>query len=129
MGMCENCDLCLKNCPTGAIANDRFIIHTDKCITLHNGSNEEFPKWLNSKCHNSIRGCMCCQLICPANKNYIKNIEDFAKFDDCETRMILSKTQLDELPQITYKKLESINFIEYYNLLARNLNVLIGYRH
>ncbi len=40
--------------------------------------------------------------------------------------MILSKVPLDKLPAITYRKLELINFIEYYELLARNLSVLIS---
>lgn len=125
MGICENCDLCLKNCPTGAIANDRFVIHPNKCISLYNESKEVFPEWLNTNWHNSLMGCMRCQITCPANKNYIKNVEDFAEFDDWETRMILAKTPLDELHEITYRKLESISFIEDYDLLARNLNVLI----
>lgn len=125
MDMCENCDLCLKNCPTSAIANDRFIIHANKCITLHNESKEDFPKWLNSKWHNSIIGCMRCQIVCPVNRNYIKNIKDFAEFDNRETKMILDKTPLEELPETTYRKLKLINFIEDYGLLARNLNVLI----
>lgn len=126
MEMCESCDLCLKNCPTGAITNDRFIIHANKCITLQNESKKDFPKWLEPKWHNSIIGCMRCQIVCPANKNHIKDVEDFAEFDDWETRMILEKTPLGELPKITYRKLELINFIEDYDLLARNLNVLIN---
>lgn len=125
MDMCKNCDLCLKNCPAGAIANDRFIVHADKCITLQNESTNDFKNWIEPKWHNSIIGCMRCQIICPVNKNSIRNIKDLAEFDDLETKMILAETPLSELSSITYKKLKEINFIEYYDLLARNLNVLI----
>lgn len=128
MNACRNCSLCLKNCPRGAIADDRFIIHANKCITLYNECEGDFPKWMDSNCHNSIIGCMKCQIICPINKNYIRNIEDLAEFDDDETKMILAKTPLDQLSEITYKKLKSINFIEDYSLLARNLKALTSSR-
>lgn len=125
MDMCKNCDLCLKNCPTGAISNDRFIVHANKCITLQNESTEDFKNWINPRWHNSIIGCMRCQIICPINKNSIKNVKDLAEFNDLETKMILAKTPLSKLPAAIYKKLEIINFIEDYDLLARNLNALI----
>lgn len=126
MDICKKCNLCSKNCPTGAIANDRFLIHASKCITLQNESEKDFPIWLNTKSHNSIIGCMRCQIVCPINSNQIKEIEDLVEFDEKETRMILAKVPLSEFSDITYKKLELINFIEYYDLLARNLNILIG---
>ncbi|MDV3425769.1 MAG: 4Fe-4S binding protein [Bacillota bacterium] len=124
MDVCTNCNLCIKNCPTGAITNDRFVIHASKCITLQNESEKDFPKWLNTKWNNSIIGCMRCQIICPVNRDSIKNVEDLTEFNERETKMILSKTPLDELPETTYRKLELINFIEYYDLLARNLTFL-----
>lgn len=126
MDICTKCDLCSKNCPTGAIENNRFLIHASKCITLQNESEKDFPLWLNTKSHNSIIGCMRCQIVCPINKNQINNIEDLSEFDENETKMILSKAPLSEFSDTTYKKLDLINFIEYYNILARNLNVLIG---
>ena len=45
---CENCDLCINNCPTGAISKDRFLLHREKCI----GGG----------------GCSACQDVCPMNK-------------------------------------------------------------
>ncbi|WP_026881108.1 4Fe-4S double cluster binding domain-containing protein [Clostridium akagii] len=126
MDACRDCDLCMANCPTGSITKDRFVIHASKCITLQNESEKDFPKWLNQKWNNSIIGCMRCQIICPVNRNSIKDLEDLAEFNEQETKMILSKTPLHKLPAITYRKLELINFIEYYELLARNLSVLIS---
>ena len=125
MDICENCNLCLKNCPTGALSSDRFLIHADKCISFHNESTRVFPEWIAPKWHNSIIGCMRCQLICPANKNHINDIEDLMEFNDSETRMILAETPLAELPKITYEKLEAISFVECFDLLSRNLKALI----
>ncbi|MBV7272843.1 epoxyqueuosine reductase [Clostridium sp. PL3] len=127
MDTCKNCDLCLKNCPTGAIAKDRFIIHSNKCITLQNESKEDFSKDLDSKWHNCLIGCLRCQIICPVNKKHIRNVEDITEFDEWETRKILDETPLEELSEITYKKLELISFIEDYDLLARNLKVLMSW--
>ena len=45
---CENCELCINNCPTGAISKDRFLLLREKCI----GGG----------------GCSACQDICPMNK-------------------------------------------------------------
>ncbi|AWI04914.1 4Fe-4S double cluster binding domain-containing protein [Clostridium drakei] len=126
MDACKNCDLCLKNCPTSAISDDRFLLHTNKCITLQNESKETFPKSLNLKWHNCLIGCIRCQIICPVNKKHIKNVKDITEFSELETKKILSKTPLKELPGETYKKLELISFIEDYNLLARNLSILIN---
>ncbi len=125
MDMCKSCDLCLENCPTDAIASDRFILHADRCITLQNESTKEFKEWVQPNWHNSIIGCMRCQIVCPANKKYIKNVEDLAEFDEIETRLILEKTPLHKLSKVTYEKLELINFIQDYDLLHRNLKVLL----
>jgi epoxyqueuosine reductase len=64
-------------------------------------------------------------MVCPANREHIKNIIDIATFEDYETKEILKETALENLKETTIKKLEDINFIEYYDLLSRNLKLLI----
>lgn len=125
MKKCSDCNACLKNCPTNAIADDRFLIHANKCITLQNESEKDFPIWLKPSWNNSIIGCMRCQIICPVNKKYITKIKDLVQFDATETKMILENVPLHKLPEITYKKIDDINFIQDYKILARNLKVLI----
>ncbi|WP_446898433.1 hypothetical protein ACSVC9_00460 [Clostridium sp. LBM24168] len=71
---------------------------------------------------------MRCQIICPVNRKNVRNIKDITKFDDWETRKILDKIPLRELPQTTCRKLELISFTEDYDLLSRNLSVLIDNR-
>ena len=36
MPQCNDCRLCLRACPTGAIKRDRFLLRADKCLTFHN---------------------------------------------------------------------------------------------
>lgn len=66
---CANCSVCLKNCPTGAISVNRFLIHGEKCMTYLNeyAPNYDFPEWVKPEWHNSLIGCMSCQLKCPKN--------------------------------------------------------------
>lgn len=125
MKQCSDCDLCQSSCPTGAIDEKRFLIHAKNCITFMNESSADFPEWIDVNWHNAIIGCMRCQIICPVNISAIKNIQDFAEFDEEETGLILEKTLLSELPEKTYRKLEDFNFIEDYEILPRNLKVLI----
>ncbi len=123
MKMCDDCDLCINNCPTNALDTDRFVVKANKCITYHNESENIFPKWIEK--NNSIIGCLRCQIVCPMNKSNVKNIKNIASFDEKESKQILNEIPLKDLNQTMIKKLESINFIEYYNLLARNLKLLI----
>ena len=46
MKSCEECDLCRRACPTGAIPSDRFLLRAERCITYHNEKNGNvlFPK-------------------------------------------------------------------------------------
>ncbi len=49
MEMCEKCKACFRNCPTGAISADRFILNAEKCLTFLNEKTSEvaFPTWLD----------------------------------------------------------------------------------
>lgn len=125
MDICKKCDLCLHNCPTNAINSDSFIIQVSRCITYHNESEKTFPSWIGKNKNNAIIGCLRCQIVCPANREHTKNIVDIATFEDYETVEFLKETALDNLKESTIKKLEDINFIEYYNLFVRNLKLLI----
>ena len=62
---CGHCGACIKACPSGAIAENRFVIHAERCITYRNETEYPFPEWLDSGMHNAIIGCMKCQTVCP----------------------------------------------------------------
>lgn len=48
---CQNCDICIVNCPAKAISRDRFLLHREKC--------------------KGGGGCTVCQQCCPMNEALI----------------------------------------------------------
>ena len=122
---CENCSACLKACPTNAIVSDRFQLYAERCLTFHNERTEAFPQCLSPSWHNCLVGCMICQKVCPANKDVVKWIEAGATFDNEETDLILNAASMERLPQETIEKLKGLDIMSYYDVLGRNLKVLI----
>ena len=125
MDLCENCAACRQNCPTGAIASDRFLLHGEWCITYHNEQEGDvpFPEWLDSSWHNCLVGCLHCQRVCPANKKVFNWIEQGPEFSEEETRMFLDRKNIEQLSEDTVKKLKEYDLVEYLEVLPRNLSV------
>ena len=127
MKSCENCKICQKACPTGAIPTNRFLLRAEKCITYHNEKkgNIPFPAWISPEWHNCIVGCIKCQKICPENKPFLQLIGETADFTEEETRLILKGVPREELSESTIKKLQILSLTDYFDELPRNLSVLI----
>jgi len=123
---CRTCTLCMENCPTGAISKDRFVLNTEKCLTLLNESKEDMPSWVLPEAHNSLIGCMKCQLICPYNKDVMNWIEDIGEFDSKETEILLKSGNGKNKDTRVMKKLKDFGIMnEYLNVMPRNLRLLI----
>lgn len=122
---CEKCTACLHKCPTGAITAERTLIRADRCLTLFNESEADFPEWIDAGWHNALIGCMVCQAACPENRESLKNTVTAATFSAEETAMILENLPLEALPAATRDKLAALDMLEYYRLLPRNLRVLL----
>lgn len=127
MKACANCTRCLDECPTGAIAGDRYLVRAERCITYYNEfeTAPDFPEWMDPEGHNCIIGCLHCQRCCPQNKRFLDKITESVEFDDKETEMLLNSFPMECLPGETMAKLEMIKLDGYYSLLARNIKVLI----
>lgn len=127
MKRCENCDLCRKACPTGAISKDRFLLRAERCLTYHNEKKGSipFPDWIKPSWHNAIVGCLTCQRVCPENKPYLQSMGETAEFDEEETRLLLKGTPREQVPASTMKKLQLLSLTDYYDELPRNLSVLL----
>lgn len=125
MKECDSCKACLKACLTRAIVPDRFLIHAERCITFLNEWPEEFPEWIDPAWHNSLIGCMKCQLVCPVNKRFIKWVEEGEAFNEAETKIVLSGVPLDRIPPETADKLNRSYMVEYLDVLPRNLRALL----
>ena len=89
---CESCDACRRACPTGAIGDDRFLLHGDRCLTLHNESNEPFAGWIDPTWHHCLVGCLRCQRSCPENRAVRDAVAEETTLDANETRLLLAGT-------------------------------------
>ncbi|MFX1412096.1 MAG: 4Fe-4S double cluster binding domain-containing protein, partial [Promethearchaeota archaeon] len=131
MDMCKKCNICINNCPTGAIptvSREDFVIDAGKCISLFNEIPGEIPKWIDPKAHNALIGCMRCQFQCPANQRAIKDIKRLENISEEETKMILEGRSEDSLLDSLCKKLKMFypsNAKEFFPVLNRNLKVLL----
>ncbi|HOJ19634.1 MAG TPA: 4Fe-4S double cluster binding domain-containing protein [Ignavibacteriaceae bacterium] len=123
---CYNCFACLYLCPTNAISKNRFLVKAEKCLTFLNEKKDDFPDWVNPEWHNSLIGCMRCQLYCPANKKFRHLRDGFIEFDESETKSILTSTPIELLQTVTKQKIINLNLQDDYDLLSRNLSVLVN---
>ena len=126
MELCESCSACLKMCPAGAICEERFMIRCERCLTFFNEGTDDFPEWIDSAWHNCLIGCMMCQDVCPANKEFTNRIDEGEAFTEEETLMIWDGIPMGKLPRVMIEKLRTLNMIDDYDLLQRNLRVLLS---
>ncbi len=126
MERCRHCVSCLKNCPTQAISSDRFLLHAERCITFHNERKQDFPLWFHPSWHNCLVGCLFCQQCCPENKTKRNWIEDSWVFSKEETSHIMNREPRAKLPKEIIKKMEELGILEYYEILPRNMRVLLS---
>jgi epoxyqueuosine reductase len=129
MPICEKCQICRKNCPTGAIQEVKFVIDAGKCITLYNELSGTFPSWITPESHNALMGCLKCQLYCPVNQKVRKKFEQFPDITEEETALILSQGDDHVLLASLVEKLKlfSLQNVEVHlSTLSRNLEVLLN---
>ncbi|UCD64002.1 MAG: hypothetical protein JSW34_00820 [Candidatus Zixiibacteriota bacterium] len=125
MEACRDCTACLKKCPTNAIADDRFLLRAERCITYHNESEGPFPEWIEPAWHHCLIGCLYCQAYCPVNHGVSRSVKTGPSFDLAETNLILKGVPANSQPEATRLKLEEYGFYESLADLTRNLSVLI----
>jgi epoxyqueuosine reductase len=128
MDLCENCKVCLTNCPTGAISNDRFLLKVDLCLTYHNEQPGDipFPDWIDPSWHNCLVGCLHCQKLCPANKNVKDWCEYITTFNENEVNTLIQEKEFNNLPKLLQEKLIKIDFKNYTEVIPRNLGVFLN---
>ncbi|MFX1234186.1 MAG: 4Fe-4S double cluster binding domain-containing protein [Promethearchaeota archaeon] len=135
MEQCENCSICINNCPTSAIPepnNTNFVINANKCIPVYNEIQGIIPDWIPSDAHNALIGCMKCQKPCPANHKTIKITERLEDITEEETKMILEGRTDEKIVDSLSKKLKMFlpsHAERVLPVIKRNLELLIKNNH
>ena len=127
LARCEGCTACQAACPTGAIGEDRFLLHAERCITFWNEQEADvpFPDWIDPEWHNALFGCLHCKHACPENARYLGNILEGPSFDEDETRLLLAGGRVENLPEGLRSTLAEWRLDVLFEYLPRNLGVLV----
>ena len=126
--LCRSCRACLRNCPTGAIAEERFLLHVERCLTYWNEkpSDVPFPEWIDPGSHNQLIGCIRCQSVRPQNSGLLTIEEPCPHFTEAETKALLGVATVKDLPEETIAKLREHDILDYPEVLPRNLGALLN---
>ncbi len=131
MDECEDCRICRTLCPTQCIPDEGFVIDAGRCVTLHNEIEGEFPDWIPPDAHNSLMGCMRCQMRCPANSGVIDLVGRLEDVTEEETAKILNGKPDEELLASLSRKLRNYypaRSKEHFPVFTRNLRALLNPR-
>jgi epoxyqueuosine reductase len=121
---CEGCGICESACPTGAISEDRMLLHAECCTTYFSEVPGDLQHELAAQC---LFGCLECQQICPANKSLLR-VESTVTFTREETALILANgAEQHGFPETIQEKLQQLGLTEE-PLIGRNLGKLLAAR-
>jgi epoxyqueuosine reductase len=127
---CEGCSVCLAACPTGAIGEDRVLLHGERCLTVVNENPGEWPRWIPSSAHNCIIGCLLCQRPCPANpKLPVERTGVVFTAEETEALLGDGSTHEGQVWEGIKAKLERLGLPDQeQQVLGRNLRALVQAR-
>lgn len=131
LSKCESCNACRRACPTGAISRDRFLLHAERCLTLHTEASGPWPAHLSPSVHHCLVGCMYCQETCPENAGLFRLESTGVSFSADETATILAG---DGPPRVSagrtsLQRLTDLGLDDYAEMLGRNLRALVEQRN
>lgn len=125
MKMCSTCKVCMNNCPTKAIIDNKRVILVERCLVLYNEFKDDIPKWIKKEYHNALIGCVKCEEKCPMNTKYKNYLVTLPAFDEEQTKEILQANKVDDLSSTTYKLICDYEINEYFEVFHRNFSLLI----
>ncbi|MBN1439449.1 MAG: hypothetical protein JW929_08575 [Anaerolineales bacterium] len=123
--VCRNCRTCIRNCPTGAIRPDLFLIDNERCLSCLNESPDPFPDWLPPAVHHSLYDCIKCQIICPMNKDHRDNKGKAVHLTEEETALLLAGTPFAEYPARLKEIGGYLGLDQWPAGIAKNIRTLI----
>lgn len=118
---CGSCNICVDQCPTGAIVEPK-VIDSRKCISYLTIENKgEIPETFRGKTNNWIFGCDICQDVCPWNKKAIPTSEH--RFYPSQELMEMNNEDWENLPQEKFDSFFRVSPISRAKLAGLNRNV------
>jgi epoxyqueuosine reductase len=123
---CGACTACQRKCPTGAIGEDRLLLHAERCLTFFSEKPLPFPEGLDPAADGCLVGCLACQTSCPENRARRGEVVDAAAFDEDETAALLGAGEAEGLPGPLREKLAGLSLLSYLPVLPRNLHALLA---
>jgi epoxyqueuosine reductase len=126
MSDCQECSACLKACSTGAIAEDRILLHAEKCYTRFSENAGELPQDILPPSPECIIGCLKCQNICPMNRGKLNRKNTPFSLTEEETSFIVNHFDT-EAPLWTtiHQKFTTLQLTEGSEIFARNFQRLV----
>lgn len=131
----ENCTICMKSCPTGAIY-EPYKLDPRKCVTLMNlagaaivpGISQALPHTVREQIGLHIHGCDVCQDACPLNKfKKDSNLPVNAHLESLGHDFPLSKiVNMDEESYQNRVRPLVYNYFNKRQLLQRNAAIALG---
>jgi len=121
MTACEDCGLCQRICPTGAIGETQ-VIDAGHCLCHLNEHKKWMPRWLDKAAHHTLIGCMRCQECCPQNPPF--DTSHALVLDAAETRRLLSRGK--KLPKALEEKVLAFGYEDWaMPMLKRNARLAV----
>jgi epoxyqueuosine reductase len=127
---CEGCSVCLAACPTGAICEDRVLLHGERCLVAVNERPGEWPAWIPPSAHHCIIGCLLCQRPCPANPELpVERTDVVFTAEETEALLGAGGAHVGPVRDGVSAKLERLGLShEEQQVLGRNLRALLDAR-
>jgi epoxyqueuosine reductase len=132
---CEKCRACRIACPSGAIGEDRFLLHGERCLTYFSEKEGPLPEAYAHLKRRCLVGCLVCQEVCPANPRPLPVEPLGIHFNEEETAFLLGQTSLSTAPEGLAEKVEGLKTGDCTltdglpnPVFRRNLAAVLGYR-
>ena len=121
---CAGCNLCIENCPTGALIEPYFL-DVNKCISYLNIENPgDIPVQFQENIGNRLFGCDVCQEVCPYNKRKEKTeVREFCLEKDSLNYLLEDFSNMDE--RTFYEVFKNTPVLRArYKGFIRNVNIV-----